>query len=459
MEGTSPPARDSRRRRFRIAIVLVSVAVAIVGSVLLATRDSSGKSTTKGVTATLGVPGHPGSVAAGPDALWVALSGGEGRLLRLDLATRAQAQSVYLGGEVSHLARVGGDRLIASVQHKSGLAELAVLDWRSGAVLTRRWFDPPVDQTILRGSDLWALEARPGALLRVDSGTLEPTSTPLPLSPGRTLALASGNGYLWVTAADAGDVLRIDPTTRAIKRVHVGGVPIGIVVAGGSVWFADHDGGKVVRLDPRSLLPVGKPISVGAKPSGLTATADSVFVTHKDDGTVVRIDARSGKRIGLPIRIAPPTRDVPAPVPSVALAGQSVWVSSFASNTLNRIDSTAGRRGGEIKVVIAHDNDRHQGDRAKNTAGMGVFTASGAVSDQGKSLTIRTEKLPLITLRYVTSGRRGTITYLVKIDTEAGTAHWTITSATKAYEGLHGEGTEKENADFTVHTLTGTVTG
>ena len=148
--------------------------------------------------------------------------------------------------------------------------------------------------------------------------------------------MASGGGYLWVTAADAGEVLRIDPETHAIKRVNVGGFPIGIVFAGGSVWFADHDGGKVVRLDPRSLRQVGKPIHVGTKPSGLVAAAGSVFVTDEHDGTVMRIDAHSGKRVGLPIRIAPPTSDAPAP--SVAPAGQSVWVSSFASNTLDRID-------------------------------------------------------------------------------------------------------------------------
>ena len=436
---------------------MVSVLAAIVGSVLLATRDSSGKTTTRGVTATLRVPGHPGSVAAGPDALWVTLSGGEGRLIRLDLATRAQAQSVYLGGEVSHLGRVGDDRLLASVQHVSGLAELVVLEWRSGAVLTRHWFDPPVDQTVMLGSDLWALEARPGTLLRLDSRTLERTAAPLPLSSGRTLALASGDGYLWVTAADAGEVLRIDPATHAIKRVHVGGVPMGIVVTGGSVWFADHDSGKVRRLDPRSLLPVGKPISVGTKPSGLVAAGGSLFVTDQGEGTVVRIDAHSGKRVGLAIRVAPPSSGGPAP--AVAPAGQSIWVSSFASNTLNRLDSTAGRRGGEIKVVIAHDNDRHQGDKVTNGTGIGVFTASGAVSDKGKVFVHRTEKLPLITLRYVTAGSKGTITYLVKIDTKTGTARWTITSATKAYEGLHGEGTEKENVGFTVHTLTGTVSG
>src|SRR5439155_18455063 len=188
-------------------------------------------------------------------------------LLRVDLATGAVAQTVNLGGEVTHLARAG-NRLIASVQHVgSGLAELAVLEWRSGVVLVRHWYDGPVDQIVLRGNELWALEVRPGTLLRLDPRTLESTSTPLGLSPGRTLALASGGGYLWVTAADTGEVLRIDPETQAIARVHVGGFPIGIVVTGGGVWFADHDGGRVGRLDPRSLRPVGEPIRVGTEPS------------------------------------------------------------------------------------------------------------------------------------------------------------------------------------------------
>ena len=66
-------------------------------------------------------------------------------------------------------------------------------------------------------------------------------------------------------------------------------------------------------------------------------------------------------------------------------------------------------------------------------------------------------KGPLITLRFVTAGKKGTITFVVKIDTNFGTSRWTITSGTKAYKGLHGEGSESENADYTVSTLTGTV--
>lgn len=277
VDTASPPARDSRSRRFRIAVIVASVVAAIVGSVLLAMRDSGEKATTLGVTATLPVPGHPGAVIASPDALWVALTGDSQKpvsnrpLLLLDLATGAVAQTVPLGGQASHLTHVA-DRLIASVQHVGsdgfGPAELAVLEWRSGVVLLRREFEGPVDQLVLRGNELWALEVRPGTLFRLDPGTLAPASAPLGLSPGRTLGLASGGGYLWVTAADDGEVLRIDPATYAIKRVHVGGFPIGIVVTGGSVWFADRDGGKVVRLDQRTLRPIGESIRLGTKRAG-----------------------------------------------------------------------------------------------------------------------------------------------------------------------------------------------
>jgi DNA-binding beta-propeller fold protein YncE len=465
VERTSPPTRDSRRRRFRIAVVAVSVAIAVAGSVLLAMRDSSERATTLGVAATLHVPGHPGAVIAGADALWVALSAdsqkpvGGGRLVRLDLATGAQAQPVYLGGDVSHLAHLG-DRLFASVRHVgSGGGQLAVLEWRGGAVLDRHWYEGPVDQIVVRGNELWALEVRPGTLLRLDPGTLFPASAPLRLSPGRTLALASGGGYLWATAADAGDVLRIDPATNVIKRVRVGGFPIGIVFGGGSVWVADHEGGKVLRLDPHSLRPVGKPIRVGTKPSWLGMAASSLFVTDQDDGTVTRIDVRSGKKVGLPIRIAQPARDAPAP--SVAPAGQSVWVSSFASNTLTRISSTAARddRRGELTVRIADSNDMDPPATDGSQQGIGHFTASGVISEKGKVVAYRTEEGSLITLRFVATDKKGTITFVVKINRNLVPVapRWTITSGTKAYKGLHGAGIESDNVDYTVSTLTGTV--
>jgi hypothetical protein len=118
---------------------------------------------------------------------------------------------------------------------------------------------------------------------------------------------------------------------------------------------------------------------------------------------------------------------------------------------------------GRIKVVIAGTNDKSDVTDG-SLAGKGTFRASGAITDNGTALGYRTVKGDptsaagaLITLRFVTKGKKGTITYGVKIDTNASTSRWTIASGTKAYKGLHGKGTESDNASFTVSTLRGTV--
>ena len=114
--------------------------------------------------------------------------------------------------------------------------------------------------------------------------------------------------------------------------------------------------------------------------------------------------------------------------------------------------------GGKVKVVIAGTNDKYD-VRDGSLAGTGTFKASGAITDAGTALAYRTVRADgtLITLRFVAKGKKGTITYVVKIDTNAGTSRWTIASGTKAYKGLHGKGTETENASYTVSTLRGTV--
>jgi hypothetical protein len=116
--------------------------------------------------------------------------------------------------------------------------------------------------------------------------------------------------------------------------------------------------------------------------------------------------------------------------------------------------------GGKVKIVIAGTNDKydvHDG----SLAGQGTFKATGAITDTGTAFAYRTVSAQgkLITLRFVTKGKKGTITFVVKIDTEASTSRWAILSGTKAYKGLHGKGTESENRDYTVSILRGTMSG
>jgi len=113
--------------------------------------------------------------------------------------------------------------------------------------------------------------------------------------------------------------------------------------------------------------------------------------------------------------------------------------------------------------VVVRIMDGNNGLEPTNggVAGRGRFTARGAITERGTVITYRWVKgsLPggLITLRSVAVGTKGTITFVVKIDTSAGTSRWTVASGTRAYKNLHGHGTERENADYTVSTLTGTV--
>ena len=213
---------------------------------------------------------------------------------------------------------------------------IVALDWRTSRVLARSQFPMLIGPLAKSGKDLWALQVKPAALLRLDPLTLSPTAAPIQLSPGRAMGLAAAapdtSGR---SEPDAGEVLRIDTATRSVSRVHVGGFPAGVAVAAGKVWFADRDRGEVGRLDPTTLRPAGSPIHVGGKPGWLASAGRYLFAADPTRGTVTRIDLRSGKTVGPPIRVAPAATGTPAL--ALAAAGNSVWASSFTSSTLTRI--------------------------------------------------------------------------------------------------------------------------
>jgi hypothetical protein len=115
-----------------------------------------------------------------------------------------------------------------------------------------------------------------------------------------------------------------------------------------------------------------------------------------------------------------------------------------------------------VKVVITGTESAGEEETDGGIAGLGTFKASGAITDQGSDTTYRGLTGPndsVILLRFVTKGRAGGITYMVKIDTTRRPVRprWWIQSGTGAYKGLQGRGDESENATYTVSTLTGRV--
>ena len=135
---------------------------------------------------------------------------------------------------------------------------------------------------------------------------------------------------------------------------------------------------------------------------------------------------------------------------AAGLAGASLGI---AASVAHAGDSVRGKV--TVRITGTNDGGVHVTDGG--VAGTGHFTASGAIADKGTVTGYRLVKGAFITLRFVSVGKKGTITFVVKIDTTLGKARLTIASGTKAYMGLHGKGIERENADYTVSILTGTV--
>jgi hypothetical protein len=93
-------------------------------------------------------------------------------------------------------------------------------------------------------------------------------------------------------------------------------------------------------------------------------------------------------------------------------------------------------------------------------AGTGHFTISGVITDKGTETDYRTVKGSTALIRRVAVAKKGTITFLIRINLTTGSAPWTITSGTKTYKGLHGKGTEVVDKYYTtpaIFVLKGTV--
>jgi YVTN family beta-propeller protein len=148
----------------------------------------------------------------------------------------------------------------------------------------------------------------------------------------RPVAVAIGEGAVWVANADDGTIYRIDPKTRTVVHtIGVGADVSDLAIGFGSVWVADGNDGTVTRIDPRLNAPAGT-LDLGAR----TLSPTPVFLVAVD-GT--HVWATRGSEL---LRIDPKTDAVdrrlriPTPI-GLATGGEAVWVTTL-NDQLLRID-------------------------------------------------------------------------------------------------------------------------
>lgn len=176
------------------------------------------------------------------------------------------------------------------------------------------------------------------ALISSGDGALQAT---VPLGAPPT-DIAAGSGSLWVSEADAGLVVRVDPTRRAVAAtIPIGTKPSRVVAAGGQVWVMDPADRTLSRIDPQTDTVV-QTIALASQPSDLLLSAGTLWVTSIGTGTVLRIDPGTGRT-----RSVVSTGGDPS---GLAAADGAVWVATDGSATLARIDARTGTVTNTIRV-------------------------------------------------------------------------------------------------------------
>lgn len=159
---------------------------------------------------------------------------------------------------------------------------------------------------------------------------------------GAPIGLLAYAGRLWVADAANDRVLRVEPGSgRVTARVPVGRTPLRIIAFRGSIWSTDWKGGTVTVVSPAQLRPVAT-MRVGSEPEGIVPFGRDLWVVSERDGDLVRLapgDPRPANRVHVGMQPR-----------QVTNAGAELWVSVFGEDSVAEVDPRTRRVLARIRV-------------------------------------------------------------------------------------------------------------
>ena len=237
--------------------------------------------------------GLRGFAVAGRD-LWV-LASRTGQLVHLDARSGERiGDPVPLPGTASAVAATADAVYVAVTQPEFDPGDqILVIDPKTGetreSITVRR---DGVRRLVLARGRLWLLASNPAEIIRIDPS--DPSRQPIVrLNADHATDLAVGAGYLWATLADADKLSRIG-FDRERTDFPTGRGPSGIAVRKGVVWVANSIDSTLTPIDVRTGDPAAKKLRIRLNPYDVAAYDDAIWVTTLVGGRIYRVTGLDG---------------------------------------------------------------------------------------------------------------------------------------------------------------------
>lgn len=169
------------------------------------------------------------------------------------------------------------------------------------------------------------------------------------------MALAAGDGSIWMLTDSRGILSRINATTNTvIAKINVEPHSYCAAFGHNAVWVSNYDNNSVQKIDAKTNT-VTATIPVGLKPRFITVGEGGVWTLNQGDGTVTRVGPETNKAVA--------TIDVMAKGSGgdITAGGGRVWIVSTninrplqtinpATNVVDNIYLQTANAGRKIKV-------------------------------------------------------------------------------------------------------------
>lgn len=181
--------------------------------------------------------------------------------------------------------------------------KLLLLDAKTGKTRATRQFDAMTHNGAFSpdGTEVWtALMAEPGAVVVLDSQTLEPKQTINVGDMPAEVTFSQDGRYAFVANGDSNNVSVINAATKAVvKTVTVGANPVGAWPGNDGLMYVDNEDGKSLTSIDANTLDVARTYPLGFTPAmAATAPNGDLWVTDTDNGKVIFFAAGTTTRQG-----------------------------------------------------------------------------------------------------------------------------------------------------------------